>query len=207
MLEVFVPGRETGKENNPNGSKWRTRWERAGGGRRGWWLTPSGQFGPRPQETSRTGPVWVVLAFVVHLEDPRVSTCGYTTMKHGVNTQKAAHMRRYMELEKEVRTWPTCESNSVQRRTGRSVSNSTSASSSNNASRSSNHSKPFRPHAGEPPRVPPTIEARLKISDPLKLRNSSKISGMMSLIFLFTSGSVSSISLFFENNLHFSEIS
>ena len=41
----------------------------------------------------------------------------------------------------------------------------------------------------------PTIEARLKISDPLKLRNSSKISGMMSLIFLFTSGSVRRVQL------------
>ena len=41
----------------------------------------------------------------------------------------------------------------------------------------------------------PTIEARLKISDPLKLRNSSKISDMMSLIFLFTSGSVRRVQL------------
>ena len=41
----------------------------------------------------------------------------------------------------------------------------------------------------------PTIEARLKISDPLKLRNSSKISDMMSLILLFTSGSVRRVQL------------
>ena len=43
--------------------------------------------------------------------------------------------------------------------------------------------------------VATTIEVRLKISDPLKLRNSSKISGMMSLIFLFTSGSVRRVQL------------